>query len=350
MRVQRILCPAALLCALLTLCTTFNGCSSSYQERTAFAMGSVLTARLYAPEDKADDLFDRMTGKVEEADRCLSANDPASEIAAVNAKGSANAGAFTRKTLGDMVLLCHLLNGTVDVTMGAVTQLWGFSTDEPRKPEEADLQAALATVGLDRLLIDNTNETVVLGEGQKIDPGAFGKGVALDEISNVLHTASYPAVVSFGGSVLLYGQPRNGKSWTVGVRDPFGGENDYFAKLSFTPESGDYTGFISTSGSYEKSFTQDGVTYHHILSPETGYPVETDLVSVTVYAPGGLNSDALSTACFINGLNPQTLQWLQSFGAEAVFVNKDKEYYVTDGLSDAFSLTDDAFTPMAYEG
>ena len=350
MRVQRILRPAALLCALLTLCTTFNGCSSSYQERTAFAMGSVLTARLYAPEDKADDLFDRMTGKVEEADRCLSANDPASEIAAVNAKGSANAGAFTRKTLGDMVLLCHLLNGTVDVTMGAVTQLWGFSTDEPRKPEEADLQAALATVGLDRLLIDNTNETGVLGEGQKIDPGAFGKGVALDEISNVLHTASYPAVVSFGGSVLLYGQPRNGKSWTVGVRDPFGGENDYFAKLSFTPESNDYTGFISTSGSYEKSFTQDSVTYHHILSPETGYPVETDLVSVTVYAPGGLNSDALSTACFINGLNPQTLQWLQSFGAEAVFVNKDKEYYVTDGLSDAFSLTDDAFTPMAYEG
>ena len=77
------------------------------------------------------------------------------------------------------------------------------------------------------------------------------------------------------------------------------------------------------------------MTYHHILSPETGYPVETDLVSVTVYAPGGLNSDALSTACFINGLNPQTLQWLQNFSAEAVFVNKDKEYYVTDGLSDA---------------
>ena len=340
----------SLLCALATLCASLSGCAASYEERTAFAMGSVLNVRIYAPKEQADTLFDRVTEKVTRADECLSANDPSSDLAAINAKGSANASGYTRKALGDIVMLCNILDGAVDVTMGAVTQLWGFSTDAPRKPSSAEIENAMKTVGVGKLLIDDTNEMVVLGEGQKLDPGAFGKGIALDEARDALRTATYPAVVTFGGSVLLFGKPVNGKKWTVGVRDPFKGENDYFATLSFTPESGDYTGFISTSGSYEKNFTEDGILYHHILSPATGYPVETDLVSVTVYAQGGLPSDGLSTACFINGLNGRSLQWLKNFRAEAVFVFKDHSYFVTDGLKDAFTLNDGGFTLKEYEG
>ena len=350
MKRNRLTRAAALLCAALTLCGALTGCAASYEERTSFAMGSVLTARIYAPKEEADALFDRLTQKVSAADKYLSANSPSSDIAAVNAKGSANASAFTRKALGDMVLLCNLLNGAVDVTIGAVTELWGFSTDHPRKPDDVALRDALETVGIGKLLIDDENEMIILGEGQKIDPGAFGKGIALDEARDALQSKSYSAVVTLGGAVLLFGQPKQGDSWTVGVRDPFKGENDYFAKLSLIPDRPDYRGFLSTSGSYEKHFTEKGVTYHHILSPQTGYPVETDLVSVTVYAPSGINSDALSTACFVNGLNDETLQWLTNFGAEAVFVFQNKEYYVTDGLKDAFSLTDDSFTPKQYVG
>ncbi len=350
MKQKRFFRIVALLCAALTLCGALTGCAGSCEERTSFAMGSVLTARLYAPKEQADVLFERITEKVSSADGCLSANDPASEIAAVNAKGSANASAFTRKALGDMVMVCNILNRSVDVTVGALTQLWGFSTDAPRKPSPEEIESALATVGIEKILIDDTNEMIVLGEGQQLDPGAFGKGIALDEVLSALRTAPYSAVVTLGGSVLLFGKPVRGNSWTVGVRDPFKEENDYFAMLSFVPEEGDFNGFISTSGSYEKNFTEDGVLYHHILSAATGYPVETDLVSVTVYAPGGLTSDALSTACFVNGLNETTLQWLQNFGAEAVFVYQNKEYYVTDGLKDAFTLKDDSFTLKAYEG
>ena len=350
MKYKKMIRILSLLCAALLLCAGLTGCAASYQERDAFYMGSVLNVRLYAPKEKTDLLFGRITEKVGRADKCLSVNDPSSELWAVNAKGSANASAFTRKALGDMVMLCHILDGAVDVTMGAATKLWGFSTDTPHRPSYADVREAMETKGLENLLIDDTNETIVLGEGQQLDPGAFGKGIALDEARDALHTESYSAVVTFGGSVLLFGRPKGGKSWTVGVRDPFKGENDYFATLSFTPENGDYAGFLSTSGSYEKNFTEDGVLYHHILSPVTGYPVETDLVSVTVYAPGGASSDALSTACFVNGLNEKTLQWLDSFGAEAVFVFGDRTCYVTDGLKDAFTLTDDAFTMREYEG
>ena len=350
MKRNRLTRAAALLCAALTLCGALTGCAASYEERTSFAMGSVLTARLYAPKEDADLLFDRLTEKVGAADKCLSVNSPSSDLAAVNAKGSANASAFTRKALGDMVMLCNMLNGTVDVTIGAVTELWGFSTDHPRKPEDADISAALETVGIPKLLIDDDNEMIVLGEGQKLDPGAFGKGIALDEACDALQSKPYSAVVTLGGAVLLFGEPKSGKSWTVAVRDPFGGEDDHFAELSLVPDRPDYTRFVSTSGSYEKRFTEKGIVYHHILSPQTGYPVETDLVSVTVCASSGINSDALSTACFINGLNDETLRWLNNFRAEAVFVYQNKEYYVTDGLKDAFTLTDDSFTAKEYEG
>ncbi len=340
---------AALICAALLLTGTFSGCGAS-TEHTAFAMGSVLTARIYAPKETAEELFGRITDYVNRLDQRISATDPDSPVYAANRTGTSNADAQTLKTLGDIVMVCNILNGTVDPTVGALTELWGFSSDMPRKPSDDEIQAALTTVGIEKLLLDETNGMIVLAEGQKLDPGAFGKGIALDEAQYALHTSHYSAVVTFGGSVLLFGAPKNGKSWTVGVRDPFKGENDYFATLSVTPDEDDYAGFISTSGSYEKNFTEGGVAYHHILSKETGYPVETDLISVTVYAPGGLTSDALSTACFINGLNETTLRWLKNFGAEAIFVNKDKEYYVTDGLKDCFTLNDDSFIPMDYEG
>ena len=341
---------AVSLIGVLVILCALAGCGGQYTERTTFAMGSVLTAKIYAPEEKADVLFERITDKVTALEKSISATDPASEVYAANRAGSANASASTLKILGDIVMVCNTLNGTVDVTMGAVTELWGFSADTPRKPADGEIQTALATVGLEKLLLDDTNGMIVLADGQKLDPGAFGKGAALDEAYDALHSMAYPAVVSFGGSVLLFGRPVSGKSWSVGVRDPFKGENDWFATLSLAPDADNYAGFISTSGSYEKNFTEDGVLYHHILSPETGYPVETDLISVTVYTPGGLTGDALSTACFINGLNETTLRWLKSFGAEAVFVTKDKEYYVTDGLKDAFTLNDDSFSPMDHEG
>ena len=341
---------AVSLIGVLVILCALAGCGGQYTERTTFAMGSVLTAKIYAPEEKADVLFERITGKVTALEKSISATDPASEVYAANRAGSANASASTLKILGDIVMVCNTLDGTVDVTMGAVTELWGFSTDTPRKPSDEETQAALATVGLEKLLLDDTNGMIVLADGQKLDPGAFGKGAALDEAYDALHSMAYPAVVSFGGSVMLFGRPVSGKSWSVGVRDPFKGENDWFATLSLAPDADNYAGFVSTSGSYEKNFTEDGVLYHHILSPVTGYPVETDLVSVTVYAPAGITSDALSTACFVNGLNERTLQWLDSFGAEAVFVYSDRSYSVTDGLRDAFTLTDDAFTIREYEG
>ena len=97
------------------------------------------------------------------------------------------------------------------------------------------------------------------------------------------------------------------------------------------------TAFISTSGSEERFFETNGKRYHHIFDAKTGYPVVSELKSVTVVAKSGLISDALSTACFILGKEKST-ELLKSYGADAVFVTSKNEIYVTDGLSDKFTL------------
>ena len=139
------------------------------------------------------------------------------------------------------------------------------------------------------------------------------------------------AVVSVGGSVLVYG-----KSATVGITDPYD-TSSYMAVLKLKDK------FISTSGDYEKYFEQDGKRYHHIIDPSTGYPSEGDLTSVTVISDSGLESDALSTACFVLGYK-KSLGLLNQYNAEAVFIFKDKTVAVTDGIKKSFEIKNSDYT------
>ena len=306
--------------------------------RTGFAMGSLLTARIYTNADTAESMADSILKEVQMIDACISATDPASEISALNRGESVSLSADTLELLQNTLDLCGKLNGKLDITLGAVTDLWGFTGDTPRVPDADMLAAALATKDPDGVTFDGS--TVTLAKGQMLDFGAVGKGVACDVACQVID-ANYvvPAVVSFGGTVLCYGQKADGP-WTVGVRDPFGPADSYCATIEFTPEWEMDCLFVSTSGSYEKTFTEDGKTYHHIIDPDTGYPVETDLVSVTAVGSGGFVCDALSTALFVNGLNEESLTWVDMYLYGAAFIFEDGGIYVTHGLRDTFQLTD----------
>ena len=101
------------------------------------------------------------------------------------------------------------------------------------------------------------------------------------------------------------------------VRDP-AGEDLSQAIGTIELESG----CISTSGSYEKSFVQDGVTYHHILDPKTGYPAQSGLVSVTVIQESGAMADILSTACFVLGIEGSK-ELLAAHDAAGIFVDTE---------------------------
>ena len=97
---------------------------------------------------------------------------------------------------------------------------------------------------------------------------------------------------------------------------------------------------VVTSGVYERQFVQDGVRYHHVLDPETGYPADTDIEAVTIIAAKGNSGfcDALSTACLILGKEDalELVEKLQKkypeMGLEAALIDKNDNIVQTDGM------------------
>lgn len=167
-----------------------------------------------------------------------------------------------------------------------------------------------------------------------LDLGSVGKGIACDEVRGVLEKAKIKrAVVSVGGSILLYG---DGEKFTVGIRDPFSESSaESFARLTLPACC------VSTSGSYERYFERGGVRYHHILDPKTGYPAESGLVSVTVVCDDGFCPTRFQRRASCSDM--KIAASARKYGARAVFVFNDKSVRVTGSLADSFELEKDGF-------
>lgn len=299
-------------------------------EKTYIAMGTVVTSKISGKNsDEAESEIRSTISGIETA--CLSWRVEGSDVYRINQ----SAGEFvsvskdTSNWIGDCVDISEKSSGAFDITIGKVTQLWDFDGESDTVPEKEKIDEALSCVDYTEILFNNT--AVKISENQFIDLGAVGKGIACDCAKPILENYNVKsAVISVGGSVLVYG-----KKATVGVINP---EDD--TKYIGTVDLKDKC--VSTSGDYERFFEKDGKKYHHIIDPSTGYPVETTLRSVTVICDSGLKSDALSTACFVMGYK-SSLGLLNQYNAEAIFVFDDKSVAVTEGLEDNFKITDNSF-------
>ncbi len=334
-----------LVTVMILLC--FTGCAEKYTEKTSFAMGSVLTAKIFTDdEEKGNEIFSLINDSVMMAEAALSDTKEGAEIYTLNKDGVIYASEYLKNVLMDSVMVCNILGRKVDITIGKITSLWGFNTESPSVPDESEIKKHIGNVSVEKILIGTDTSKVTIEEGIALDLGAFGKGAACDAVFNKTHLKYIPYIITLGGTVAAYMDGPDKGYWNIGIRDPFGSASDLFGTLRIKPSSPSNALFVSTSGSYEKAFTENSKSYHHILDTKTGYPVENSLVSVTVTAHSGLNADALSTACFAEGLTEDSLSWLSSFSAEAVFIFSDGAYYITGGLKDSLTVTADGFRLM----
>lgn len=298
---------------------------------TAIAMGTVVNIRLFGSD--GEETAEAIENNINETEKALlSWREKNSDIERINASAGTSVSVSTETVdvIGKALDVSKNSGGVFDITVGKVTRLWDFGGDNQRLPSDNEITKALESVNYSSVKITDT--TVITAEGQSLDLGAVGKGAACDRLKLLLSsTNTESAVISVGGSLLLYGD----RSFNIGIVNP---ENDKEAmgtlKLSGT--------CVSTSGNYEKFFVEGDKTYHHILDATTGYPADSRLSSITVVCESGTLSDALSTACYILDYN-DSLALLQKYDAEAVFVFKDKTVRITDGLKDDFTLTDESF-------
>ena len=304
--------------------------SSNEVKREFFAMDTFVSAKVkgFAAKDAAGGI----STLVRELDsKQLSRYTSGSEISRINSEAETVLSDEMRDYITELLEVGKMSGGKFDIALGAVSDLWSFN-DSPRVPSTDELTEALSHSGSEKLSL--SGNTLTRADGCIIDLGSAGKGIALDKVKSYLSDKKISsAVVSVGGSVLLYGKG----SFNVGVRDPWGeaGRSVMTVKLG--------AGCVSTSGSYERCFEQGGKRYHHILDPDTGLPVENGLVSVTVISDSGLLSDALSTACFVLGAEGGA-KLAAKYGCEAIFITEDKKVICTDGIKPNVTVLADGYT------
>ena len=237
-----------------------------------------------------------------------------------------------------------LSGGRFDITVGPVSDLWNFDGSEEEAsalPDDGELSEALAHVDYQNVVVDEEAGTVQLLDAQaKIDLGGIAKGYIADRICDLLREEGVTsAIVSLGGNIACVGgkpeeyygfvsRDASYKSFTIGIESPY---SDMTSIVGYSYVN---DGTMVTSGIYERYITVDEVQYHHILDVETGYPVDSDVVGVTILGPAdtSVDCDALATICLILGSEEGYDLMEQQEGLEAAFILTDGSILLTDGM------------------
>ena len=284
-----------------------------------FSMDTVMTVRVY--DGPGEEAVQAARQAVEELDGLLSRTDADSQLSALNAHA------------GDGISV-QLLPGDFDVTIAPVMDAWGFTTDQRQVPDPQTLAGALSLVDSGKLEVDKEASTARLeAAGMEVDLGAVAKGYAAGQAAAAIRDAgSSSALLDLGGNVTALGRKEDGSTWQVGVKDP-----QDTAQTLCVLSMEDQT--ASTSGGYERYFEENGIQYHHIIDPKTGYPADSGLLSVTVVSENHMLADALSTALFVAGEDAALEFWRSRTDFELVLCTADSRVVVTQGLEEGLRPT-----------
>ena len=224
-------------------------------------------------------------------------------------------------------------DGAFDIAIAPLTSLWDFTAEDPKVPDDAAIQKALPLCSSDGVTIDGQDITLPSDDIQ-FDVGAIAKGYIADRMKDLLVKKGVKsAIINLGGNVLCIGSKPDGTPFKVGIQKPFADRNETEAVMDITGKS------VVSSGIYERCFKQGGKLYHHILNPQTGYPYDNGLISVTIISDQSVDGDALSTTCFALGLE-DGLKFAEKKGVQAVLITEDYELHYTDGFQDEINVTD----------
>lgn len=322
-----------LISAIILICVIFAVSFFDSMTRDAegsnFIMGSPVTVKIYGEKD-GDQLVGYAIERIKFIDMVyLSHTTETSAVSTLNKEKTLESNEWFVDYIKECVSLSEK-SECFTLFSGEMKKLWKIE-DGGYVPTEKEIAKSLKNLKEAHIKIDDNSVSI---NNDMLDLGALGKGTACDEAISYLKEQNVrKALVTVGGSVGVIGK----EPYKIGVRSPFGGQNDYFAVLNVTDC------FVSTSGDYEKYFEKDEIRYSHIFDARTGKPALNDITSVTVVADNGTLSDFLSTAIFAEGIE-KGISLAEEFDAEIIIVKRDKSVLVSKGLEDKITLNNDDFT------
>ena len=298
-------CGAAAGAGALALggCSSGPGPASSEAATEFFAFDTLIDLKAYCNRE----MLDLAQERCEYFDQHFSTTIEGSDVWRINhAQGEpVEVAQETADVIERSLAYSEVSGGLFDVTIGAVSNLWDF--DNHVKPDDAAIEEAVRHVGYQNVSVSGT--TVELADPEAmVDLGGIAKGYIADDLASLFREHGVTSgIINLGGNVYALGTKPDGESWKVGVQDPndasagASGEGEGSSGRSINAYIECHDRSVVTSGLYERTFEQDGVTYYHILDPRTGYPVETDLVSSSISSERSIDGDAYATILFLLG-------------------------------------------------
>lgn len=284
-------------------------------ERLQRAMGSELHVVVWARGSSADRLADLAVRRVHLLEQCWSRFRGDSELNRLHAR----AGRGPVPVSEDLLRLVSTLieahrwsEGDVDATvLGAMVAL-GYDTDFATIAALPVTTPLRAVAGRGMAGVEIVDGAVALSPGVGLDPGAIGKGLAGDIVTEELREAGAHAVlVSIGGDVVTRGSPPDSGTWRISLRDDRDASRPELDVIALAGEMR----AIATSSTLRRRWADR----HHVLDPRTGTPTATDVVQASVTADCGWRAEAGSTVALVRGRASQ--EWLAARGCTAYLLD-----------------------------
>ena len=322
-------CIAAL--TALVLLFLFCGCQPGQTalSRTDYLLDTVVTLTLYgATEGDLDAAF----AEIRRLNDLLDAYSPFSDLGWLQAAAGERPVAVSKETMELLTFAKDLYGrtgGYLDVTVGPLIDLWDIRNGG-HYPAEGELTRALGLLGMDDLVLDEAKGTAYLMRpGMRVDLGALAKGYIADKVKALLLDRGVESgVIDLGRNILLIGEKPGEAPFSIGIQSPTDA-GKLLRVLSLRDRS------LVTSGTYERYFERDGVRYHHVLDPFTGFPADRGLLAVTVLSSSSLWGDGLSTACLLLGVEGGRALIDSLPETEALFVLTDGTVQTTAGFPES---------------
>ncbi len=299
--------------------------------RDIFAMDTYMSVTAYG--EKAQEAVDASVEEINRLDQLLSTGNSDSEVGKINANHGGTLSEDGAYLMEKSLELYQLTDGVFDISIYPVMDLWGFTTQDFAVPSSEDLKERLTLVDASKIDFDEeTGEVSFEQDGMEIDFGGIAKGYTSNRVSEIF--AEYgikSGLINLGGNVDAYGSKTDGSAWRVAIQSP-DQDGNYIGVLEAKDKA------VITSGGYERYFEEDGITYHHIIDPSTGYPADSGLKSVTIICDDGTLADGLSTSLFIMGEEKASEFWREhSDEFDFVLMKEDGSLVISEGIEDTFT-------------
>ena len=317
-----------LLCiAMLTACQ--NSDENKKVSKDIFAMDTYMTVTAYGKN--AENGVNKAVDEINRLETVLSAEKQESDIYKLNKTGSSTLSTDTKNIVSKALEINKTTNGAFDISIYPLMVKWGFTTQKYNVPSKNEISKLLKDVDSSKIIFDEKSGNIKLKENMKIGLGGIAKGYTSNRVMQIFKECGVKSgLVSLGGNVQALGTKTDGTAWQIAIENP-DKSSDYIGVVSVKDKA------VITSGGYERYFEKNGKTYHHILDPETGYPAESGVKSVTIVSDDGTLADALSTSLFVMGKEKALDYWREHKNEfDTVLVEDNGDITITGGLEKIF--------------